>query len=419
MHLSIKNLAKIASAEMDFNGITLVVGANNTGKSTAGRVLYAIFNSMYNFKERIYRERYEVCRRALRSLIRPVRRSLAYGDQEIDFISDYLKRRKNDDQIRYAIESLAKFRNEDVDISQVLSEMEAARKPSDAEIRKRLVRGYFASVFHDQYLSLYNPRKGAVVELTIKSLVTRVILRKTATDLKQKFEIEHPAYYIDTPELLRNLNDSWFDCQGSGLGASLVESIRKGIIEQKANRLSVLDDIRSDERLASVFGDFQDVLNGSLLRDDARNIVFKDSRFKDSLELDNLSLGLKSFGLLLAAIKYQALKSGDVIILDEPEIHLHPEWQLKYAELIVLLQKALDLTVLLTSHSPDFIQALHLYARRYDSVNKLNAYISRVEPAGTVTFDEVASDDWDRVFDKFMSPIERLSALREEVEGRQ
>ena len=96
-----------------------------------------------------------------------------------------------------------------------------------------------------------------------------------------------------------------------------------------------------------------------------------------------------------------------------------PEWQLKYAELIVLLQKALDLTVLLTSHSPDFIQALHLYARRYDSVNKLNAYISRVEPAGTVTFDEVASDDWDRVFDKFMSPIERLSALREEVEGRQ
>lgn len=418
MHLSIKNLAKISSAEMDFNGITLIVGENNTGKSTAGKVLYAVFNSMYNFEERVYRERYEVCLRALRSLIRPLRRGLAYGDQENDVISDYLKRARNDDQIRYAIESLAKFRNEDVDITQILSEMEAARKPSDDEIRKRLVRGYFASVFHDQYISLYNPRKGAVVELTIKSLKTRILLRKTATDLKRKFEIEHPAYYIDTPELLRNLNDSWFDCQGSGLGASLVESIRKGIIEQKANRLSVLDDIKSDERLSAVFRDFQDVLKGSFLRDDARNIVFKDTCFKDSLELGNLSLGLKSFGLLLAAIKYQALKSGDVIILDEPEIHLHPEWQLKYAELIVLLQKALNLTVLLTSHSPDFIQALYLYARKHDSAKKINAYVSRLEQAGTVTFDSVSSDDWDRVFDKFMSPIEQLSALREEVEGR-
>jgi hypothetical protein len=231
------------------------------------------------------------------------------------------------------------------------------------------------------------------------------------------FEIEHPAYYIDTPELLRNLNDSWFECQGSGLGASLVESIRRGIVEQKANRLSILDDIMADERLAIVFGEYQDVLNGSFLRDEARDIVFKDRRFKDSLELDNLSLGLKSFGLILAAIKYQALKPGDIIILDEPEIHLHPMWQLKYAELIVLLQKALNLNVLLTSHSPDFIQALYLYARKHNSESRLNAYVSRVESAGTVTFDPVSSDDWDRVFDKFMSPIEQLSILREEVEG--
>ena len=197
MHLSIKNLAKISSAEMDFNGITLIVGANNTGKSTAGRVLYSVFNSMYNFQERIYRERYEACRRALRLLIRPTRRGFVYGDQDGDIISDYLKRTKNDDQIRYAIESLAKFRNEDVDIPQIFSEMEAARRPSDDEIRKRLVRGYFASVFHDQYLSLYNPRKGAIVELTIKSMTTRVMLRKTATVLKRKFEIEAPSSILE------------------------------------------------------------------------------------------------------------------------------------------------------------------------------------------------------------------------------
>ena len=41
----------------------------------------------------------------------------------------------------------------------------------------------------------------------------------------------------------------------------------------------------------------------------------------------------------------------DVLILDEPEIHLHPQWQVLYAEIVVLLQKAFDLTVVVTTHS--------------------------------------------------------------------
>lgn len=418
MHLSVRNLAKIESAEMDFNGITLVVGNNNTGKSTAGKILYAIFNSMYNFKERIYRERYNACRRALRPILKTPSRGYGGMEQDAGFISDFLNSSKSDEQIRYAIESLAKFRRVDVDLAQVLSEMEAARKPTDDEMRKRLVRDYFSSVFHDQYLSLFNTRRGAVVELTIKSMVTRVVLRKASTALSRKFEIEHPAYYIDTPELLRNLNDSWMDCQGSGLGESLVSAIRTGIVEQRANRQSVLDGIMSDERIGRVFGGFRAVLDGAFLYDDARNIVFKDRRFKESLELDNLSVGLKSFGLILAAVKYQALKPRDVIILDEPEVHLHPEWQLKYAELIVLLQKTLDLTVLLTSHSPDFIQALYLYAKKHGVSARLNAYVSRQEANGMVTFDGVPSENWDMVFDKFMSPMDKITALREELEAR-
>ena len=42
------------------------------------------------------------------------------------------------------------------------------------------------------------------------------------------------------------------------------------------------------------------------------------------------------------------MKNKDVVILDEPEIHLHPQWQIAYAELIVLLQKQFDLSVVVT-----------------------------------------------------------------------
>ena len=44
------------------------------------------------------------------------------------------------------------------------------------------------------------------------------------------------------------------------------------------------------------------------------------------------------------------------MILDEPEIHLHPEWQLAYAELIVLLEKKFDLSIVVTTHSRDFFE---------------------------------------------------------------
>ena len=45
MKLEIENIGKIREAEVELNGITVVAGANNSGKSTIGKVLYCVFNS--------------------------------------------------------------------------------------------------------------------------------------------------------------------------------------------------------------------------------------------------------------------------------------------------------------------------------------------------------------------------------------
>ena len=68
------------------------------------------------------------------------------------------------------------------------------------------------------------------------------------------------------------------------------------------------------------------------------------------------------------------LKNKDVVILDEPEIHLHPQWQIAYAELIVLLQKQFDLSVVVTTHSPYFVDAFN--SCKYGTDNKVNYYLS-------------------------------------------
>ena len=57
MKLSLKNMGKIETASVEINGITVIAGENNTGKSTVGRALFAVFNSFYNIQKQIESER--------------------------------------------------------------------------------------------------------------------------------------------------------------------------------------------------------------------------------------------------------------------------------------------------------------------------------------------------------------------------
>jgi predicted ATPase len=63
-------------------------------------------------------------------------------------------------------------------------------------------------------------------------------------------------------------------------------------------------------------------------------------------------------------------------VLDEPEVHLHPNWQLKYAEIITLLVKN-NINILVTTHSPYMIEALERYAEKYDIEDKTNFYLAK------------------------------------------
>ena len=48
MKLRIRNFAKISKADIEIDGITIIAGNNNTGKSTVGKILDSVFNSSYN-----------------------------------------------------------------------------------------------------------------------------------------------------------------------------------------------------------------------------------------------------------------------------------------------------------------------------------------------------------------------------------
>lgn len=57
MKLNIKNFAKIKEADIVIDGITVIAGENNTGKSTVGKVLFSVFNALSDIDQKISEER--------------------------------------------------------------------------------------------------------------------------------------------------------------------------------------------------------------------------------------------------------------------------------------------------------------------------------------------------------------------------
>ena len=98
------------------------------------------------------------------------------------------------------------------------------------------------------------------------------------------------------------------------------------------------------------------------------------------------------------------VKQERILIFDEPEVHLHPKWQLEMAKMIVEIVKK-GVRVLVNSHSPYMIEAL----KRYSEVKKVedrtdfylaeNGYIEHQESL-------------ENIFEKLALPMRELKRMK-------
>ena len=133
------------------------------------------------------------------------------------------------------------------------------------------------------------------------------------------------------------------------------------------------------------------IILGELIIDDFSGVIYKKNGHQ--INIDNVALGIKGFGLIQLLLKNKQLNERTLLIIDEPEIHLHPNWQVLYAEILVLLSKKLEIPILLTSHSPYFIEALKAFSEKYNFQDKTNFYFSEKSKDGLTAQIVDVSDD--------------------------
>lgn len=101
------------------------------------------------------------------------------------------------------------------------------------------------------------------------------------------------------------------------------------------------------------------------------------------------------------------------MILDEPEIHVHPSWQLLYAKLVVLLQREFDLSLIITTHSPYFLDAIDVYSSKYHTSDRTHFYLAENE--GDIASLRDVTDNIDVIYKKLSDPMQTLENLRYDI----
>ena len=144
------------------------------------------------------------------------------------------------------------------------------------------------------------------------------------------------------------------------VGLAGADSLNSDMTNVSTNFLSLLL-MRADTR--TEFADFAEqfekrALDGSIIaREDAKkslNVVFKHNHA--DFPLSKSASSVKDLALFLLYLKHQAQK-GEMAIVEEPEITLHPHNQLLLARLIAKLVNA-GLHIMVTTHSQYFLEQL-------------------------------------------------------------
>lgn len=376
-----KDVRAVSDAKIILDGLTVLCGQNSTGKTTISRTIQDLIESLLYLKVQI-------------------------RDSLLDDLYHDIKR-----PIRYILSSI----NVDADKESYLEPpnvhmMDLSKEVSLHHIEGllNLLRSVYAShewkelqlnvPFTDfiRHISMPEPAIKSYTELEDR-IEKRVINAKDDLEAVEKIRLSKEAFSSQAHLSSRYLWDGHVGIEESGNNivsysndnvesASQINSISNTIYiesplvsELKFNRdgsfniANNLVPVRSNPKANMISSDvitqfINEVLHGEVKPDKAitgrKMWAYEriDGDDVESFDLEDCATGIKGVSIIANLYNQGCLTDKTLLIIDEPEAHLHPEWVIAYARIIILLIKRIGLRVLLASHSPDMINALQAFS---------------------------------------------------------
>lgn len=379
MKLVVENFALIKHAEIAIDGITVITGDNDSGKSTVGKILFSIFAALGNIESKIEEQKLRMIRKIVAFRIYRI----AGEDSELRLwrlerdLRDYMS--SNEGKIGIDWPAFTKKYADvvpELEQKRILEEMQQAIAQVETWPRSRLIidaiNPYFSSCFNQQINSLSSPELPAEVSMRIKNKeISMTFVDNSVVKINSEIKLENKAIFYSSPIAVDVMDETILD----NLPMQHLIRLLRNYSYRMTDNSDLLEKSMLQETVGAVFERMNAVLPGKIQKE-RRGYGLYRKGWKEPLSIKNLSMGLKAFVILKMLLESNQLREKDVLILDEPEIHLHPTWQLVYAELVLLLQKKFDLSVVITTHSNFFLDAIETYAKKHNIRDKLHLYFA-------------------------------------------
>ena len=426
LKLRLENYKAIRDATIALDDITVLSGVNASGKSTIAHAFHSIINLSATYNEWAIRSAWsmiaplvwEMASLAGRlsqgngyeggaqnnSIIDNFERNLLvrpYSDT-VNAVSDALSNirkliadRKDDESVTRAFDVFLRniSKNNEVSaenyVEYVIGMLATSQAEYDGLIRKRVYTAYNVA-FPKMRNWLMFPgtirffEGDTVVYYTVKDQTSNA---QPMSDLKEIYGVKR-AIYIESP---------W---------TSIPTLQKDGRLDMQDGYVYPVGKLRNQPK-SKLF----DVLNGSLKNEDGHWQYLR----KDGLSPIDLSIcatGMKALSILEILYDGGYLDDDTLLIVDEPEAHLHPQWVFEYAKILVALNRRHQVRLLITSHNPDMVNAIKTIADE-EGVGGLRFYVS--ESVDDSPYDFTYRDlgrDIEPIFATFNKALDSIEAYR-------
>ncbi|RGW08676.1 ATP-binding protein [Bifidobacterium pseudolongum] len=424
MELEVAGIGRVAEAHIRLDGVTVIAGENNTGKSTIGKAALALIDGRFDLDRRMTDATRRTIQQAVRGEMIPSdegetwaqrRQMIIQAEKQTDRFME-----STDMDVEDFIDALhgEGIRLQDVDA--VRAQIETAVNMRLTEYAAAQIDRRLSSLFDEDALSRVDGY-GGIHRLALHTDDGAVTSMSWDTSDEHVFDGDSfagpNAVWVDTPALIENLagisSHAWYgrpreDDRHVAIRA-IMDAAHNATMEEWQPDDKTLEVIHAIERIAPVSLDRRPDMQGRQFRD--RTLHVRDG---EALKLHNASMGVKSLLMLHRLLTTGVVRAGTVLILDEPEIHLHPKWQLSYAKILAMMAKQLDVKVLVTTHSPYFLDALHVYMEHEGMLDRFHVYLPTMDEHGMDVFNEADEGTQADYMMQLAAPFDELDRLRDE-----
>ncbi len=425
MELKVYNVNKIAKAEIHLNGLTVIVGPNNSGKSTIGRTLFSTIKAVANSKFSTDLQRRKRLEKYVDALYQRVR-GLSWENR--DSISSifpngsyrFLNEIINSDDVIDLLNS-KRLMIENIDIiprqkNLILADIDNIKVLfEESDNKEKIIKTELSYLVESEFINRFcaigtptssvelSSEENSKINYEVEKNIVRTVMCNDTNFIDDATYVESPLYLHMLDTIVRAKTYREVNKQKSLMMFTMVPFHIKDLAEKMMNaaRHPLLE---FDNNL-----NVEKITGGTFTYDEeTQQVIYKTTEGYTYSSI-NIASGLKTFGVLQLLLKGNYIGPNHMLIWDEPENHLHPEWQIRLAEIFVRLAKG-GQPVLITTHSPYFLQAVKFYSAKEKFEKYVNYYIPADKENNLVELEEI-SNDLNRAFKLLAEPMNKIMEI--------